>query len=454
MPTSTLNRSHKENGVNGDASNPPLNVAIVGGGIIGVMTALGLLRCGMRVTVYERADDFPEVGAGIAFTGVARECMQLLNPRVLEALKHVGEENKHPLNRYWDGFNPTSKDEARSENAILFRMSARELAYWGCLRSMFLREMARELPDGVTKFGKELVSYVDDEGSDKVVLRFADGSVAEADAVIGCDGIHSRMRVLLLGEKDPASHAYYTHKVAYRAIVPISDGITALGDDKSNNQCVHMGPDAHIVSFPVNKWTLLNIFIFKHDPKPWPDPSRLTASATKDEVAPALKNWSPAIKELVDVLPEQLSKWAIFDTADHPASTYARGRVCLAGDAAHASSPFHGAGACMGVEDALVLATTLQAAMAELHDGSTASRSRAVIAAFQAFSDVRLERSQWLVSSSRDMGDIYQWRYPATGSSPEKCKAEFERRSRNLWEFDVAKMVAEAVSEVERRMDE
>lgn len=180
----TLNGFHNGSKVEGnsDASHDSFEIAVIGGGIIGLMTALGLQRRGMRVTIYERANDYPEVGVGMAFTGVARDCMQRLDPRVLEALQRVGEENRHPMNRYWDGFNPTSKEAAQSHDALLFQMSARELSYWGCLRYHFLREMAAELPEGTTQFGKQLTSYVDDDHSDKVILRFADGSEAEADA--------------------------------------------------------------------------------------------------------------------------------------------------------------------------------------------------------------------------------------------------------------------------------
>lgn len=57
---------------------------------------------------------------------------------------------------------------------------------------------------------------------------------------------------MLLGGDSLAASARYSHKVAYRAIMPIADGIAALGDDKANNQCAHLGPDAHIVTFPVS----------------------------------------------------------------------------------------------------------------------------------------------------------------------------------------------------------
>ncbi|OBT39595.1 hypothetical protein VE00_10799 [Pseudogymnoascus sp. WSF 3629] len=429
------------------AASSSLDIAVVGAGIIGVMTALGLLHAGHKVTIYEKANDYSEVGAAMAFTGVARECMQRLNPALLEALQRVGEANRHAMNRYWDGFNPASKEAAQSAEFLLFQQSARELDYTGCLRSVYLREMAKSLPDGVIRFGKFLESY--SENAEGVQLRFADGSIAQADAVIACDGIHSTARRLLLGEDNPASHPSFTHKVAYRAIIPIADAVAALGDDKANNQCAHMGPDAHTLSFPVAQWTLSNVFIFMHDPKPWPDPHKMTREVSKSELAPALSKWAPHIRDLVERMPDQVFAWAIFDMADNPADTYARGRVCLAGDAAHASSPFHGAGACMGVEDALVLVSVLETALSK---AGGLSKTKAVSAALQAYSTVRLERSQWLVRSSREMGDIYEWRHPATGSDPAKIKADIESRSRNLWDFDVGRMVAEAKAECERML--
>lgn len=194
---------------------------------------------------------------------------------------------------------------------------------------------------------------------------------------------------------------------------------------------------------------MTNLFIFLHDPKPWPDPRKTTLGAGKSDLTLALSNWGPGIRELVEKMPEQVFKWASFDMADYPADTYARGRVCLAGDAAHASAPFHGAGACMGVEDALVLVSVLKTALSK---AGQSSKAEAVSVALQAYSAVRLERTQWLVRSSREMGDIFEWRYTATGSDPAKIKAEFDSRSKNLWDFDVGRMVAEANAECERML--
>lgn len=63
------------------------------------------------------------------------------------------------MNRYWDGFNPASKEAAQSAEFLLFQQSARELDYTGCLLFVYLREIAKSLPDGVIRFGKFLESY-------------------------------------------------------------------------------------------------------------------------------------------------------------------------------------------------------------------------------------------------------------------------------------------------------
>ena len=169
QPTNGIHPREKQNYDKAYGSSS-LDIVVVGPGIIGVMTALGLLRAGHKVTVYERADDYFEVGAAMAFTGVAREFMQQLNPSILEALQRVGEANRHPMNRYWDGFNPASKEMAQS----------RELDYTGCLRSVYLREMAKSLPAGVVKFKKSLESF--SEEAEGIELRFADSSIVHADA--------------------------------------------------------------------------------------------------------------------------------------------------------------------------------------------------------------------------------------------------------------------------------
>ncbi|TVY81970.1 FAD-dependent monooxygenase afoD [Lachnellula suecica] len=424
---------------------PSLDVAIVGGGIIGIMATLGLLRRGIRVTIYERAAVLADIGAAFAFTAIARESMQLLDPSILEALMHVGMKDPNPTSEYWDGFGPRTKEAAEDPETGLMFDSLDSLDFVACLRAHFLQVLAKQLPEsgGVVEFNKQLVSFTDklEEGG-KVVLSFADGTTAEADVVLGCDGVHSFTRKALLGDH-PASNAGYSHKIVYRSMVPLAGASAALGAYKAGRATMHTGPNAHMVSYPLPMHNVYNLSLFVHDDKEWPHDRNSVIPSSRDEALKALEGFGPHIRELVALLPEQITKYAIFDTYDNPAPTYAKGRVCIAGDAAHASSPFHGAGTTTGVEDALVLADLLERVQA----GPLEGRPPRLEAALRAYSSVRMERSQWLVKSSREIGDMYQFRYPPAGKDKAKFKVEFETRAGKICDFDLNAMLNKARKE-------
>lgn len=192
--------------------------------------------------------------------------------------------------------------------------------------------------------------------------------------------------------------------------------------------------------------TLLNVAFFAHESSGFPDPEKMTAPATREELERVVVGWGPHLVELTKLFPDNMVKWGIFDMDENPAPTYARGRVCLAGDAAHASSPFQGVGACIGVEDALVLCEALAAVQTcgiTYSDGGNHSQREAVAHALQAYSQARIDRGQWVVRSSREMGQIYQWRYGPTGRDAERSKLKLERASRTVWDYDVEKIVTE-----------
>lgn len=68
-------------------------------------------------------------------------------------------------------------------------------------------------------------------------MKFANGSAAEADAIVGCDGIHSRVREIINGFESPSSHPNYTHKYAYRGLIPMDEAVKALGEEKAKTSC-------------------------------------------------------------------------------------------------------------------------------------------------------------------------------------------------------------------------
>lgn len=262
--------------------------------------------------------------------------------------------------------------------------------------------------------------------------------------VIGCDGIKSRVRQLLFGKDNPASYPNYTHQVAFRGLIPMDKAVAALGLEKTQNQCMHMGPKAHVLNFPVAQHTFMNVVAFATDEGEWRH-EKLAVPATKQEVMKHFEDWGPAVRTIAGLLNDSLDKWAIFDTYDHPAPFFSQGPVCLAGDAAHATSPHHGAGAGFGVEDALALGTVMEEAVSTLQT-QNASKGAALSAAFQAYDAVRRERAQWLVRSAREVSDTYEWANPDCGSDPEKCLKDIEWRAHKIWYFDIDGMMSDAKS--------
>ena len=267
--------------------------------------------------------------------------------------------------------------------------------------------------------------------------------------VIGCDGIRSRTRQLIMGEDNRASYPSYTHKFAFRGLIPMDSARAALGDYRVSTRLMHLGLDAHALTFPVAMGTVLNVVAFVTDPKEWEAKGgKFTAPATKSEAVEAFSAFGPAVRAVIDLLPDEFDKWAIFDTRDHPVPTYVHGRLCLAGDAAHAAAPHHGAGAGFGVEDALVLATLIEAAGGK----SGLSKTEMVRAMLATYNDVRYERTQWLVDSSRVVGELFEWQDPHCGSDPEKFGREIEWRSHWIWDYDVEKMVLETLNNFRNRL--
>lgn len=122
---------------------------------------------------------------------------------------------------------------------------------------------------------------------------------------------------------------------------------------------------------------------------------------------------------------EKPDVWALFEHP--PAPTYTKGRLCLLGDAAHASTPHQGAGAGQAVEDALVISNLL---------GQICSAAD-IEKAFKAYDAVRRPRSQEVVRTSREAGDIYEFKNPELGFDFEKTRKELEVRMKWIWEEDL-----------------
>lgn len=166
-----------------DHDDEQFEVAIVGGGICGLVLAIGLLRRNIKITIYEQSRSFREIGAGVAFTANAIQCMRLIHPGIVDALKTVATSNGDPNEpndylQYADGYNQKEGEESK----ILFKLYAGYRGFEGCHRAHLLDELVKLVPDNVVQFRKRLDHYTDPGDGGKLTLHFEDGSSAEADA--------------------------------------------------------------------------------------------------------------------------------------------------------------------------------------------------------------------------------------------------------------------------------
>lgn len=429
-----------------------LEIAIVGGGIAGVTLAAGLLARGMSVKIYERASGLHEIGAGIGMSPNAERAMLALDPRVHTAFKDVATPNTEDWFQYVDGYHCSADGDGED---LLFKVYLGTRGFEGCRRSDLLDGLAKLVPDGCLEYDRELVDISEPPAEarpgERVTLRFRDGSTAESDLVLGCDGLRSRVRQHVLGPDHPAVQPSYTHKFAFRGLIPMARARKCLSEDKASTRYMHLGPGGHALTFPVAMGTMLNVVAFATSPDEWPDDARLTLPATRDEAVAAFAGFGPVVRAIMGMLDDKLDKWAVFDTFDNPVPRYvsAGGRVCLVGDAAHAAAPHHGAGAGFAIEDALALAVALEDASREMmrggQDAGTATDlgrdSKVLRAALGAYEAVRYERTRWLVETSRFVGELYEWQVAECGSDAAKCLAEVESRCHRIWDYDVDDMV-------------
>lgn len=182
--------------------------------------------------------------------------------------------------------------------------------------------------------------------------------------------------------------------------------------------------------------TVLNIGAFGYEPGDFPDGDKMTVQGDRGEIERLFRGWSPPVADIWKLYPEKVTKWGIYDLVDSPPPTCARGRACLVGDSAHASTPYLGVGACTGVEDALVICTLLQSVQLEaIRDGR--ELRAALTDALQTYSRARRDRGRWVSRTSRQMGEMYHWRYGPTGRDPERMRKKVEENWREAVNYDI-----------------
>ncbi|TKA61886.1 hypothetical protein B0A49_11478 [Cryomyces minteri] len=406
------------------------DIAVVGGGIGGLCLAVGLLRNKVPIQVYEAAPAFAEIGAGVAFGSNATRAMSLIDPAIKSGFDKRATNNGFDEKRkYWFDFRYGEEKGSEDRVGKLIYELESPAGQSSVHRAHFLEELVKLVPDGVAKFGKRL-ERVDDKG-DHVVLHFHDGSTAKHSALIGCDGIKSRIRQIVLGEQHPAAHAVFTKKYAYRGLIPMDQAARLLGDELARNSQMYLGHHGHVLTFPIENGKTMNVVAFqtKHDGK-WEQDARVVPMK-KEDMFKDFEGWGKHVRDILSLM-QKPDVWALFDHP--PAPTYTKGRICLLGDAAHASTPHQGSGAGMAIEDAYVLSSLL----------GEISKPEELESVFKAYDTSRRGRTQKLVNTSREAGQLYEFELPGVGDDVEKFRENIEHRMAWIWTADLQGQLNEA----------
>lgn len=275
--------------------------------------------------------------------------------------------------------------------------------------------------------------------SGDTVLHFADGTTAQHDAVLGCDGIKSRSRATVLGDDD-AKTAVFSGKYAYRGLIPMEKAKEIMGDIDPGQSQMFVGYHGHLLTFPIANGTLLNgttrltirkimtnldsVVAFSSRDT-WDSPNWVVQT-TRAEMVEDYRHWGQTVVEIMENL-KNPDIWALFYHL--PARIYYSNKplVCLVGDAAHATTPHQGAGAGMCVEDAYILSQVL----------SQCESKADVQQAFCAYDAVRRPRSQKLVKTSKEAGMLWDLEGGGVGDDLSALERNAIERMSWIWDYDI-----------------
>jgi salicylate hydroxylase len=322
------------------------HIAIVGGGIGGLTAALSLQRVGLRVSVFERAPELHEIGAGLVVTGSALLGLELLG--VADKVRAVAGELRplgyhyHDMKHYATGGPFPGEDDAPGQPGS---RAVHRADLHGILLDAVLAN-----DRGCVHLGHEFESLT--QSPKGVTLRFTNGNTVEADAAIGCDGVASAVRPYLFGPEP----IVFTGKVSFRGLIP-AEFVTPEIRAESGN--FYVGPDRMFLCYFVHGTDFMNVVAHARQPG-WEEEGWSIQAETEDFLS-LYSDFNERVHAVIKAIPpENLFKWALRDRPTRDQWTV--GRVTLLGDAAHPMLPFLGQGGNMAMEDGVVIGRCFEVA--------------------------------------------------------------------------------------------
>lgn len=194
-----------------------------------------------------------------------------------------------------------------------------------------------------------------------------------------------------------------------------------------------MAKDRGLAIYPISKGAEANFVFFIVDScKEWKHASGSNIACSKEDMLHDLREFDPRLRRLLDwAMP---LRWPIFHNPTTP--TYYKGRVCMIGDCAHATSPHQASGAGMGLEDAVVLSSLLP----------LVKNPTEIEAAFHVFDAIRRPRCTKVIATSEEAGDLFTFNHPAYGDDMARIVENANGRLHWIWQHDLKadKVLAEA----------
>lgn len=356
-----------------------LALAVVGAGIGGLTASLALARRGHRVTLIERRTGFTEIGAGLQLSPNASRL--LIDLDLGNALRRVVTEP--------DGVTIRAIASGRDIGAVALSAFMRKrygAPYWVVHRA----DLQRILLDAVRSqaairlvTGRSVEDVTDTAEAASLTLVTANGAreTLVADAIIGADGLWSKVRACLGETALPT----FGGAIAWRATLERSRAPAELAGNRTG---LWLGPHGHVVHYPIAGGKLINIVAIEQNPTPvegWAAPGQ------RDILLAQYSAAAPTLRALL-AEPSEWLRWSLFD---RPVGRIAKGRIALLGDAAHPVLPYLAQGAALAIEDAATLAALLPA------------DPHRVPGALEAYAKSRRARVDRVQAEARRNGRIY-----------------------------------------------
>jgi 2-polyprenyl-6-methoxyphenol hydroxylase-like FAD-dependent oxidoreductase len=351
-------------------------ILVVGGGIGGVGAGLALARAGHRVTVIERSAAFGEIGAGIQ-----------LGPNVFRMFERLGVRDA----MLDIGYLPTAlvmRDAvggAEVARVPLGRGFERRFGqpygviHRADMHAVLLDALSRE-PNATLLTGQEVEGFVQDGTG--VTLTLKGGGSMRGAALIGADGLWSRIRQQVIGDGKPVVSGH----IAYRAVLPMAEVPEGIDTD---SMTIWVGPRIHLVHYRLRRGALMNLVAVFHSDRyseGWDEAGDVA------ELQRHFEGARPEVRAMLD----RINAWKFWVLCwREPRRGWSQGRVTLLGDAAHPMLQYLAQGANQALEDAVCLADMLAA-----HPGDVAG-------AFRAYEEARVLRTGRVQLMAKVYGEVY-----------------------------------------------